>query len=265
MAVRSAAASVNLDRIRIATPCPVSWDQMTGDNRVRFCDSCQLNVYNISELTQGEAVKLLLSTEGRLCARIYRRSDGTVLTKDCPVGLHALRLRLSKKTAALFAAVVSLAGAALGQQPAAKDGKTACTPQTRVTLAETSPDQTQVITGTARDPAGGGIPGATITVINEATKEEKVTAADEAGKFKFDSLSPGSYRVRIQARDFMTSEITNLVLEKGQTVDLDTIVQLTGQALSGIVDNSSTFQIPLPTPGTTIFSGELLRRLPIPK
>jgi hypothetical protein len=24
-----------IDLLRIATPCPISWDQMTGDNRVR--------------------------------------------------------------------------------------------------------------------------------------------------------------------------------------------------------------------------------------
>src|SRR6185369_11666555 len=122
-----------IDRLRIATPCPIGWDEMTGDNRVRFCDHCQLNVYNIVEMSRSEAEKLIASTEGRLCARLFRRADGTVLTKDCPVGLRALRRRVAKRTAAVFAAIVSLSALAFGQHGASKNGKTACTPQTKIT------------------------------------------------------------------------------------------------------------------------------------
>ena len=77
-----------LNQIRIASPCPVSWEQMIGDNRVRFCGECQLNVYNFGELSRTEAEELLRSTEGRLCGRLYRRADGMVITKDCPVGFR---------------------------------------------------------------------------------------------------------------------------------------------------------------------------------
>ena len=62
--------SMSIDRLRIATPCPVSWEQMSGDNRVRFCDQCQLKVYNITALSRAEAESLIASSEGRLCARI---------------------------------------------------------------------------------------------------------------------------------------------------------------------------------------------------
>jgi hypothetical protein len=37
-------------------------------------------------MTAAEVSALIVETEGRLCARIYRRADGTVLTSDCPVG-----------------------------------------------------------------------------------------------------------------------------------------------------------------------------------
>jgi hypothetical protein len=69
---------------------------MTGDNRVRFCTECRLHVYNFAELTRTEAEDLLRTTEGRLCGRLYRRADGTVITKDCPVGLRAVRRRVAK-------------------------------------------------------------------------------------------------------------------------------------------------------------------------
>ena len=83
-----------LDGLTVATPCPASWDAMAGDDRVRFCPACRLNVYNLSALGRPEAEALLRQKEGRVCLRFYRWADGTVLTRDCPVGLRAARRNL---------------------------------------------------------------------------------------------------------------------------------------------------------------------------
>jgi hypothetical protein len=112
-----------LDGIRIATPCHASWDAMDGDERVRFCGACRLNVYNISEMSRGEAEELVQKTEGRLCIRMYQRTDGTVITRDCPVGVRALRKRLvvaATCVCALFLTVSAFA-TSLGQPPADDD------------------------------------------------------------------------------------------------------------------------------------------------
>lgn len=84
-----------LEDLRIASPCHVSWDGMQGDDRVRHCGSCQKNVYDLSNMTRDDAEALLQKTEGRVCVRFYKRSDGTVLTQDCPVGLARVRRRLA--------------------------------------------------------------------------------------------------------------------------------------------------------------------------
>jgi hypothetical protein len=98
-----------LDDLRIAAPCPASWSAMRGDDRVRFCELCSKNVYNLSGLTAAEAAKVVSEAGGSLCVRLYRRRDGTVLTADCPVGLRrALRRRLRK-----LAVAGALAAAAL--------------------------------------------------------------------------------------------------------------------------------------------------------
>ena len=83
-----------LDRVRIAAPCSAPWDDMDGDDRVRFCKQCRLNVYDLAALTRSEAEALIIEKEGRLCGRIHRRADGTTLTGNCPVGVWALRKRL---------------------------------------------------------------------------------------------------------------------------------------------------------------------------
>jgi hypothetical protein len=69
--------------VEIATPCRASWDEMRGDNYVRFCSHCQKNVYDISDLTAKAALDLIEQKEHRLCLRLFRRADGTVLTADC--------------------------------------------------------------------------------------------------------------------------------------------------------------------------------------
>jgi hypothetical protein len=98
------ATKSSLDVIQIQKPCPASWDEMHGDARVRFCDHCRLNVYNLSDMGRGEAEALLAHREGRLCVRFYQRTDGGVITRDCKGGLRRRVVR-----AATFAASASIA------------------------------------------------------------------------------------------------------------------------------------------------------------
>lgn len=101
---------LGLENLKIASPCSVPWASMTGDERVRACAQCRLNVYNLSEMTRAEAEALIVEKEGKLCVRVYRRADGTIITRDCPVGLRAARLkaaRLFGAAAALVASVVA--------------------------------------------------------------------------------------------------------------------------------------------------------------
>jgi hypothetical protein len=74
---------------------------MTGDERTRFCQQCQLNVYNLSDMTRKEATDLIIEHEGKLCINFYTREDGTIITQNCPVGLRKLRDRVYKVAAAI--------------------------------------------------------------------------------------------------------------------------------------------------------------------
>lgn len=111
-----------LDHVTVAAPCSVGWDSMVGDERVRFCGQCSLNVYNLSAMSKSDAERLVSQTEGRLCVRYYRRTDGTILTKNCPVGLRALKRRASRIASASLSAVLSffagiLAATGLRERP----------------------------------------------------------------------------------------------------------------------------------------------------
>jgi hypothetical protein len=105
-------SKIDLDRVRIASPCKADWNEMSGDERSRHCRECKLNVYNVAGLTKKEAEALLEKAAAgqRVCLRLSRRADGTIITKDCPVGvklarrlkIRAAALRLSATTAFLW-------------------------------------------------------------------------------------------------------------------------------------------------------------------
>jgi hypothetical protein len=101
-------SKTSLDHVRIAAHCATDWNQMPSfqGDRVRFCSRCNLNVYNLSGITQDEATALVYQTEWRLCVSFYRRADGTVLTENCPVGLRAIKRRKARLAQVLLGMLV---------------------------------------------------------------------------------------------------------------------------------------------------------------
>jgi hypothetical protein len=106
-----------LENVRIASPCSASWEAMTGDDRVRFCGSCQKNVYNLSAMESAEAETLLAKHNESICVRLYRRTDGTVMTTDCPVGVRKRRLKRAVLAVAGAGALAASASSLLGRSP----------------------------------------------------------------------------------------------------------------------------------------------------
>lgn len=96
--------------VHIATPCDARWSEMVGDHRVRHCLHCDKDVFNISQLDATEAEALLREKAGGACLRLYRRSDGTVLTQDCPSGQR--RRLLGRVTGGLVVFGIVLAAGA---------------------------------------------------------------------------------------------------------------------------------------------------------
>jgi hypothetical protein len=178
-----------LPEIRIASPCPATWEQMAGDNQVRHCAQCNLNVYNFSAMTSGKIEQLIKSSEGqRLCGRLYQRADGTLITRDCPVGLRTRVRRVSRRLTTALAAAMSL-----------------------IFAAEASPQQNTVTTGkvialqtgfhlAVLDPSGNPIAHAQILLLDKKTgKRIAENQTDNAGKFSFSHLAVGDYTAIVQA------------------------------------------------------------------
>jgi hypothetical protein len=96
-----------LSKLRLLRHALLHGKKMLGDDRVRLCQVCSKNVYNLSAMTKDEAQTLVMDHQGKLCGLLYLRKDGSVMTADCPLGFGAIRRRLIKK-------VLKVAGVACG-------------------------------------------------------------------------------------------------------------------------------------------------------
>ena len=100
-----------LEDLRVASPCPARWDDMIGDERVRFCASCAKNVYDLSAMSRAEAEAFVASQAdrvGSVCITMRRRADGKVLTSDCPVGVRRRRFGIGVIAFASAAAAAAI-------------------------------------------------------------------------------------------------------------------------------------------------------------
>ncbi|MBS1953767.1 MAG: hypothetical protein JST89_06275 [Cyanobacteria bacterium SZAS-4] len=67
---------------RIKSPCSVDWESMSGDDRIKLCGKCDLEVINTLVLSDAEVRHALLRVQNgeRVCMRFFRRADGTFIT-----------------------------------------------------------------------------------------------------------------------------------------------------------------------------------------
>jgi hypothetical protein len=132
-----------LEKLNIAAPCTADWNAMQGDDRVRFCGSCQKSVYNLSALSRGDAEQLIAKHEGPPpCVRLYKRRDGTVITNDCPVGVRRRRFR--RIVAASVGGGLLAAGAMMARW---RSGP--CSMMTQGEMMPVAPQETVVAMGAA--------------------------------------------------------------------------------------------------------------------
>lgn len=64
------------------------------------------------------------------------------------------------------------------------------------------------IQGTISDPGGLVVPGAKVTISNQATGQSLSFTANDNGFFNSGPLTPGNYKVRVEAKGFQTTEVT---------------------------------------------------------
>src|SRR6202049_2783347 len=80
--------------------------------------------------------------------------------------------------------------------------------------------RTRPLTGTVKDPSGAVIPNATVTLTSTDTGQARTTMTGADGVYHFNLLSPGNYRVRIEASGFKPVEVPSVAVAVTETAVL---------------------------------------------
>ncbi len=119
------------------------------------------------------------------------------------------------------------------------------------------------ILGTVKDPSGGAIGGATVTVTNTGTNELRTFTTGADGAYRVPALEPGLYTVRVEASGFKTLTVSaqnlvvgqemvvNATMEVGSAEQAVTVtgeaplVNTTNSSLGGLVNDQQIVDLPL--------------------
>jgi hypothetical protein len=119
------------------------------------------------------------------------------------------------------------------------------------------------IVGQVLDAQGAALPGATVTVTSPNLQGIQTQVTDSQGNFRFPSLPPGRYTVKVDLNSFKTLEQKDVEVGLDRTVTLPLTLQLAGVSesvtvtgVSSTIDTTSTV--------TGVNAGEdLFNRIPV--
>src|SRR6266702_5324488 len=95
------------------------------------------------------------------------------------------------------------------------------------------------IQGTVMDPQGNAVPGAKVTVTNQATNLSRDTVASGEGFYRVSELPPGTYTVTVEAPGFKQATSKGIVVEAEQPRGFDVTLQVGNVQESVIVTASA--------------------------
>ena len=203
-----------VDSIRVDDPCSEDWNEMIGNERVRFCSHCQKNVNNISAMTARQAEKLVRRSGGRLCVR-YRKDP----TSNAPIFAQRASSVVRHGVAAgvLGASLLTAAAYAQNENP---------DPQlVQIERVGRSGDPTGRISGYYTDPNGAAVSYALVSITNQETLLSQIQNATAEGFYEFKDLAGGKYKLHIEGGGFAHHD-AELYVGEGSEIRRDSQLSL---------------------------------------
>ncbi len=122
---------------------------------------------------------------------------------------------------------------------------------------------TGTVLGMVKDPSGAIVLGADVELIDAGTQAVRSTVTNEAGRYTFTNVRPGTYSVTAIARGFQKSVVTGMAVEISKSYTIDFQLKL-GQAGEQVIVTASAgaeLQTLDATVGDTL-GGQMLIQLP---
>ena len=190
-----------LEQIEVENPCSEDWSEMKGNERVRFCSHCNLNVNNLSALTRREALKIVRRSRGRICVRYVQNPvDKTPVFAD---RLHQITRRAAV-AAGVLGASLTLSTLTFAQGSPLLLKREANT-QTEILRADSSEgdkseDSAASISGTVTDSEGKFAPDVAVTLFNQKSNERRTATTNADGFYEIKNLPSGVYNILVTSK-----------------------------------------------------------------
>jgi hypothetical protein len=85
-----------------------------------------------------------------------------------------------------------------------------------MTMSWAQSTATGTVSGQVTDQTGATVPGATVTLVDSSTSSSRNSTTNEAGRYIFANVTPGTYSLRITKTGFAQEVVSNLNVEIGQ-------------------------------------------------
>jgi hypothetical protein len=99
------------------------------------------------------------------------------------------------------------------------------------------------ISGSISDPSGAAIPGAALSLINDAQQTPYRTTSDRKGLYSFPDLPVGHYTLTIAANGFASQRRLNLTVDSDSAIRVDITLRIATQADAVTVSSESGYQV----------------------
>lgn len=103
--------------LRIHTPCPKKWEELTGKGSKRFCSECSLHVHDAGQLKQAEAHALVSNATSRVCMRIEYDASGAPLYRDTRPASPGWSKRVARWTLSAAAGLLAACHGSVSTSP----------------------------------------------------------------------------------------------------------------------------------------------------
>src|SRR4029077_4399045 len=99
------------------------------------------------------------------------------------------------------------------------------------------------VVGTVADSTNRVIPGSSITLINEASGDQRSESTNQTGDFVFASVNPGTYTVKVQTTGFRTLERRGIVVVSSTRLSVGTLQLQVGSVNESVEVTSQQTQV----------------------
>ena len=125
-------------------------------------------------------------------------------------------------------------------------------------------ETTSAIVGDVRDVTNAVVPGATVTITDHETGLKRSARTDDAGRFNFPQLKPGTYSVKAEAPGFETQQNSNVVSGLGQKQRVDLTLKIARSNEAVEVSSEAPLINPENANTSTTLNAPALENLPNP-